>query len=62
MTVMPFEVSEIAISIRVTSDADADAGRPVGDRHGPLDDEARKTLIDDCVERVLQVLRAERER
>jgi hypothetical protein len=57
---MPFEVSEIAISMRVTSDADV--GDAAGDRPGPLDDEARKTLIDECVERVLQVLRAERER
>ncbi len=59
---MPLEVSEIGISMRVTHESDADADRLAGERSGGLDDETRRQLIDECVERVLQALKAERER
>ena len=59
---MPLEVSEIGISMRVTNEPDPDADRLPGERSGGLDDETRRHLVDECVERVLQALKAERER
>jgi hypothetical protein len=56
---MPLEINEIGISMRVTSDREDTGGR----RNAHEDaDEAREELIEECIRRVLQALKIERER
>jgi len=55
---MPLEINEIGISMRVTSDREfrGDDGRREDS------EEEREELIEECIRRVLQALKIERER
>lgn len=56
---MPLEVNEIAIVLRVRDNREDDGGL----RDMTVDaDAAREKLVEECVRRVLQALKAERER
>lgn len=60
---MPLEINEIGITMHVT---DGPSGFTAGDRGGQDDVDQhtpdREALIQECVKRVLEVLRAEHER
>ena len=57
---MPLEVREIGIHMRV---GDNDAAEPSnGAASDGLDDEAREAIVEDCVRRVLAMLKVQRER
>jgi hypothetical protein len=57
---MPVEISEIGIRMRVDDDKGTERG---SDRPGETKPEAeRESMIDECVRRVLQALKARRER
>jgi hypothetical protein len=59
---MPLEVNEIGITMRVTGDR-GDGGHQDPFEDGQEDaDEKREQLIEECVRRVLQALKTERER
>lgn len=56
---MSIEINEIGISMRVTGDHQDAVGRP--DAHEDAE-EAREELIEECLRRVFQALKLERER
>ncbi|MCP3100287.1 DUF5908 family protein [Myxococcus sp. K15C18031901] len=63
---MPLEVNEIGIQLRVRDGVDA-AGpetpsTPVGDCGCSDEKKERQALVEECLRRVLQVLRARQER
>lgn len=59
---MPIEIKELHIRVAVTPPAGgAPAGAP-GPSATPGGDEARRELVAECVEQVLQVLRDRKER
>ena len=57
---MPLEINEIAIAMRVSAGGD-DAGEERGAAPGGRLEEDREELIQECVRRVLQALRARSE-
>ena len=62
---MAFEVSEIGIRMRVLGDDEPSSDLPSGDDAGEPDDEGKGidgAVVDECVRRVLQALKAMRER
>ena len=60
---MPLEIGEIGISMRVAENDDPRKVRDTGDPCASEQQrEEREDLIDECVRRVLRVLRTERER
>jgi len=56
---MPLEINEIAITMRVTSDREDTGRQPNAGAHA---EEEREELIEECIRRVLQALKIERER
>jgi hypothetical protein len=58
---MPLEVNEIGIVMRVQEGPEV-AQRIGGDESAEHREESREELIDECVRRVLQALKMERER
>lgn len=57
---MPIEIRELHIRVSVEAAGEQPAGAPTA---APgADDEARRALVAECVEQVLQVLRDQKER
>jgi len=56
---MPLEINEIGITMRVSGDREAAGGHRDTSEES---EEEREELIEECVRRVLQALKAERER
>jgi Family of unknown function (DUF5908) len=56
---MPIEIKELHIRVSVTAPA---GDRPAGAPGPGPDADARQTLVAECVDQVLQVLRDQRER
>ncbi len=62
---MPIEIKELHIRVSVQPPT---GGQPAGERTAPggsgpsLDEKARKALIDECVESVLDILQRKKER
>lgn len=62
---MAVEIREIGIKMRVAETRCADAGDDAGGQAGAVDvlsDHDRAAIVDDCVRRVISMLRARRER
>ncbi|MCE9672069.1 DUF5908 family protein [Myxococcus stipitatus] len=63
---MPLEVNEIGIQLRVRDGADASSSdkpsTPVGDCGCSDEKKERQAMVEECLRRVLQVLRARQER
>jgi hypothetical protein len=57
---MPLEINEIDIAMRVT-DGDSERGRFDEGAAAPMGEIDREDLIEECVRRVLETLRTQRE-
>lgn len=59
---MALEISEIGISMRVRGGDEETSPRRVESRNHACGDVGREAIVDDCVRRVLQILRTLEER